>query len=157
MKTTNFTFDRFVTLINHIHPSLTYNDIPDYSDLRHEISMEFNNKILITNLQILMDYQDRSSSSITWYLRLKNDKIKYDFKSDAKYNITFKFGDSFEFTIPNMKYHNAICMPSFSNEFLSLISLNYIYDKVFTFLTESENKVVCVSIEEVNNNDDENM
>ena len=153
MKTTDFTFDRFVTLTNHIHPSLTYNDIPDYSHLLHKISMEFNNDILVTNLHISIDYQDISSSSITWYLRLKKDKIKYDFKSEAKYNITFKFGDSFEFTMPNMKYHNAICMPSFSNEFLSLISLNYIYDKVFTFLKESENKVVKVSIEEVDDNE----
>ena len=153
MKTTDFTFDRFVTLIYYIHPSLTYNDIPDYSHLFHEILMEFNNDILVTNLHISIDYQNISSSSITWYLRFKNDKIKYDFKSDAKYNITFKFGDSFEFTMPNMKYHKAICMSSFSNEFLSLISLNYIYDKVFTFLTESENKVVKVSIEEVDNNE----
>ena len=153
MKTTDFTFDRFVSLTNQIHPSLTYNDIPDYSYLLHEISMGFNNDILVTNLHISIDYLDVSSSFVAWYLRLRNDKIKYDFKSDAKYNITFKFGDSFEFTIPNMKYHNAICVPSFSNEFLSLISLNYIYDKVSTFLTESGDKVVKVSIEEVDNNE----
>ena len=153
MKTTDFTFDRFVSLTNQIHPSLTYNDIPDYSYLLHEISMGFNNDILVTNLHISIDYLDVSSSFVAWYLRLRNDKIKYDFKSDAKYNITFKFGDSFEFTIPNMKYHNAICVPSFSNEFLPLISLNYIYDKVSTFLTESGDKVVKVSIEEVDNNE----
>ena len=156
MKTINLAFDRFVTMTNHIHPFIDFNDEPDYSHLLHDVSMEFNNDILVTNLQILIDYQDSSSSSVTWYLRLKNDKIKYDFKSGATYNITFKFGDDFEFMVPDMKYYDTYT-PSFSNDFSSLKSLNDIYDKVFTFLTESENKFVRVSIEEVNNNDDENM
>ena len=151
MKMINLAFDKFITISNHIHPFIHFNDEPDYSHLLHDVSMGFNNDILVTSLQILMDYQD-STSSVTWYICLKNDKIKYDFKSGSKYNITFKFGDDFEFKVPDMQYYDTH-IPSFSNDFSSLKSLNDIYDKIFIFLTESENKFVRVSIEEVDTNE----